>query len=69
MSFNRLDIANRIINIQVYANRHGAALALHPYFGGMSKYDQANVLDNAVEVIDERIEARYAEDGFHPGVV
>lgn len=30
--YDRLNIADRIGAIQIYANRHGAALALHPSF-------------------------------------
>ena len=59
MSFDRLDITSRIGNIQEYANRHGAALALYPSFYRKDVHDQANVLDNAVDVIEERIEVRY----------
>lgn len=58
MTFDRLDIPNRIVNIQTYANRHGAALGLNPAFHDLNKYDQANILDNAVDAIEERIESR-----------
>ena len=60
MPFDRLDITSRIGIISEYAIRHGAALALTPAFHDLNKYDQANVLDNAVDVIEERIEVRYA---------
>ena len=68
MSFDRLDIPTRITNIQEYASRHGAALALHPSFYREDVYDQANRLDNAVDVLDERTETRYEEGGFYPGI-
>lgn len=61
MTFDRLDIQNRIANIQDYATRHGAALALTAAFRDLNKHDQANVLDNAVDAIEERIETRYAD--------
>ena len=67
MSFDRLDIPTRITNIQEYASRHGAALALHPSFYREEMYDQADRLDNAVDVVLEHAEERYAAQtgGFY----